>query len=206
MSIYERKNEPIRKFKSKGHSYYTDYFLNDEPIHKKDNYLWFLIFITVTVFFTAIMNIVFSYMEIDKCQKIEYITTLNTWIRFLGFYGLIYYTFLFLCIYFTYVRNICELSESVGSNESSNETSYERMYNNYERSNKESNEYFFKIFVSIFSIFMVIVQCLVTYSYFQYFNNHCTSYTIILYMWISLLMGILSSIFIIFSVFFFSFD
>jgi hypothetical protein len=202
MSIYERKNDPIRKFKSKRPSYYTDYFLNDEPYPKKDNYLWFLIFITVTVFFTAIMNIVFSYMEIDKCQKIEYITTLNKWIRFLGFYGIIYYTFLFLCIYFTYVRNMCESSASLGSNESN----YERMYNNYERSNKESNECFFKIFVSIFTIFMVIVQFLVTYSYFQYFNNQCTSYTIILYMWISLLMGILSSIFIIFSVFFFSFE
>lgn len=192
MSIYDRKN-----FNSRS-SYYNDYFLNDSSTPKRDTYLWFLIFITVTVFFLGIINIVFSYMDIDKCQKLEYITSLNIWIRFLGVCSIIYYIFLFLCIYFIYIRNT--------QNAFNDKVNYERMYNNYERSDQETNSHFFKVFVSIFTIFILIIQGLITYSYFQYFNNHCISYTIIVYIWTSLIVGILSSLFIIFSVFFFSFD
>ena len=195
MSMYERKE---RSFQTKRNnekeyrkpSYYNDYFLNEEP-PKRESYLWFLIFMTVVVFFPAIINIVFSYMDLDKCQEMLYITTLNIWLRFLGIYSIIYYTFVFLCIYFIYIRNTNE--------------NYSRMYNNYDRSEQETHQYFFKVFVTIFTIFMLIVQCLITYSYFQYFNHQCTSYSIIIYMWTSLFLGILSSLFIVFSVFFFQF-
>jgi hypothetical protein len=204
MSIYERndKNErtcqtKINKSKKtekeyKRPYYYNDYFLSDEPSSKRDAHLWFLIFITVVIFFPAIVHIVFSYTDIDKCQEMDYITTLNILLRFLGVYNIIYCTFVFLSIYFIYIRNTNE--------------NYSRMYNNYERSDNETSQYFFKIFITIFTIFMLTIQCLITYAYFQYFNHYCTYYTIIIYMWISLLIGILASIFIIFSIFFFNFD
>lgn len=192
MSIYERKERSFQtKRNERKPSYYNEYIMNDEP-PKRESYLWFLIFMTVVIFFPAIINIVFSYMDLDKCQEMQYITTLNIWLRFLGIYSIIYYTFIFLSIYFIYIRNTNE--------------NYSRMYNNHDRNEHETNQYFFKFFVTIFTIFMLIIQSLVTYSYFQYFNNHCTSYTIILYMWITLFLGFLSSIFIIFSVFFFRFE
>ena len=170
--------------------YYNEYILKDEP-NKNTPYLWGvwgLVFITIMIFLPSIMDIVLSYMEIDKCQEMEYITTLNRWLRFSGACTFVYYIFIFISIYFLYMNNINE--------------NYTRMYTTYERSSREINNYFFKIFVSIFTIFILIIHSFIAYSYFLYFNHYCISYTIIIYMWIRLLIGILISIFIFFIIFY----
>lgn len=177
------KQEYTQEYKKRP-LYYNEYCVNvNEDKDKYTSCLTFLILTTVFVFFPSISDIIYSYMEIDKCQEMNYMITLNNWYRFLGVYSLIYYTFIFMSIYFFYIKN-------------SDET-YSRLYNKSERVDKETNTYFFKIFSSIFTVFLLVIQSIVFYAYFGYFNHYCTSLVIIIYMWIRLLVGILSSIFII---------
>jgi hypothetical protein len=181
--------------KNKKPLYINEYIFNEDNTNtnnKSTSYLFFLFIITLFVFLPSIIDIIFSYLDIDKCQEIEYITTLNKWLRFLGAYSLVYYTFIFLTIYFLYINN--------------NKENYTRMYNVNDRNNRERNGYFFKFFLCIFTVFMLIIQSFVTYAYFQYFNNYCDSYTIIIYMWIRLITGILSSLFIVVNISYMSID
>lgn len=137
--------------------------LHEEVNNKNVSYLYF--FITLFVFLPAILDIVFSYM--DMCQEMEYITTLNRCFRFLCMYSLVYYTFIFLSIYFLYIRNRNE--------------NYTRMYNIADKNARETNNYFFRIFICIFTIFILVIYTFITYSYFKYFSHYCRSYTIIIY-------------------------
>jgi hypothetical protein len=185
--MYERNNMTNNKNINRQPTYYNEYIV-DEQENNKGSYLWFVIFISVFVFLPSMLDIVFSYIEIDVCQNIEHISTLNIFLRYMGISSILYYIFVFLYVYFLYIRNRNE--------------NYTRMNNRYEIIDRETNNNFFKIFITIFTMFILIIQIFITYLYFSYFNHYCTSYTIIIYMWLRLLIGILSSIFIIFSVFF----
>lgn len=173
--------------------YYSEYInenINEDKTNKYKFYLTFLILTTVFVFLPSISDLIYSYMKLDKCQEMTDIIpimplmSLNNWYRFTGIYSLIYYSFIVISMYFLYIKN--------------NNDTYSRLYNISEINETETHTYFFKIFSTIFTLFLLTVQSILFYVYFEYFNHYCNSLTIIIYMWIRLLSGTLSSLFIIF--------
>ena len=167
---YKEKEKPL---------YYTEYIVTEPEKNSFDKYncLFFTLF---SFFFLggSIVDLSYSYMKLDPCQEISYFTTLNDWFRVSGIYGIIYYFFILILV--------ATLSKN-------NYQGYIRMVN---KTNDQSEkcELFYKVCSTFSTVIILMLMAIGCYIYFSFFYIYCKSYTVIVYMWVRLITGFITSI------------
>ena len=186
MNKYERneKSSSSRRFSDEKNKekikekplYYSDYIIADpeKNIFERYNCLFFFL-LSVFVLVQSIIDISYSYVKIDDCQYNSYFISLNDWFRLNGVFGIVYYFFILI------VMSVIAKTNDQG---------YIKMTNNY----NENCEKFYKIFATFATVVMLLINSVGCYIYFSYFFTYCKAYTIIVYMWIRLITGFISSI------------
>ena len=165
--------------------YYNEYFVTEQQNTSSNKWIFLVtILLTIFVFAGSVADIFYSYIKIDNCQDISYFTTLNDWLRVNGVFGICYYFFMVIIIYAFYYNE--------GLNHINN--GYTKMTNNITNNRSEGCEILFRVSSTFFTVIMLLLFAIGSYIYFSYFYTFCKSYSIIVYMWIRLLTGILASI------------
>ena len=123
------------------------------------------------------MDISYSYLDLDACQKNtddSVSLSLNTWLRVNGIYNQFYYIFL-LISYFKFkpyadnnVRNISYYFDSI--------------------------IHCFKFTLLFFTVISLTFLCVGFYSFISYYSHICNNKSIIFYMWVRLIIGLISYI------------
>jgi hypothetical protein len=170
--------------------YYREYIYEsrefEENQNKNHRYIIFFIFLTIFVFFTGIFDIIYASLNIDSCQDIKVKNlTLDIFFNITGIYNLFYY--FYMIGIFSFLYKYTHFFETNG---------YTTMITKEQKNIEESYEYSYKMITTIFTLIMLLIFCADTYFYFLYFNKFCSSYYIIIYMWIRLVIGLISPIFI----------
>lgn len=176
MNKYDHKNreKPL---------YYNDYFMSNNENNEEKSSFIFMMLSTIFVFFTSISDIVYSYISIEDCQEETYFITLNDWFRINGTLGICYYFFLVIIMY-----SLSKYSYK----------GYTRLINTHEKKTGECCEAIYKICGTILTICVLIVLSIGMYMHLSYFCKYCQSNVIIIYMWIRLLIGLVSNLGILF--------
>lgn len=162
--------------------YYNEYVFPDSNEYNEHNenqkiYLLFVI-LTIFVFFGSLIDLVYSYLDIDLCQDQVFILSLNTWFKINGTYGIFYYIFMVVMLYKDYEK-----------------------YDNYQKGyNKMINTNLYKSKITCF-LFIFLTTILLSsfimgsYIFFSFFGKLCESYAINIYTWTRIITGILTSLF-----------
>ena len=161
--------------------YYNDYYVTDITDVKEDNCISIRIFIlllTIFIFIPSVIDICYSYIDIDYCQKLLYFSSLNDWLTVNGIFGLLYYFFIIIIIFA--IKN----NTYIG---------YTKLINDkYE--NDKKYEIFCKVCSTFITLFMLLISSIGCYIFFSYFCKYCKSYTITIYMYIRLITQVITSI------------
>jgi hypothetical protein len=163
--------------------YYNEY-IEENAENKNPKYNYLGLYLTLSfVFLFSISDIAYSYLEIDNCQTRDLSSlTLNNWLSVNGIFGICYSFFILLFLY------------SFFSEEK--EKGYHLLVNKKNETYKTC-ETIYKSLVIFLTIIMLILCSVGCCIYFSFFNHYCQSYSIIIYMWIRLIIGMIISIFII---------
>ncbi len=160
--------------------YYSDYYVTyteSEKLYEKYNCIFMVLF-SIFIFAASIIDLCYSYINIDSCQTVSHITTLNDWFRINGIFGISYYFFMMILIYsLTNVSN----------------KGYVRLVNQQTKTYGEKCEIFYKVCATFVTVIMLSLISIGSYIYFSYIYSYCKSYTILVYMWIRLITGFISS-------------
>lgn len=160
--------------------YYNDYYVTyneSEKNYEKYSCIFVLLF-SIFIFLASVIDICYSYISIDSCQTIPHITTLNDWLRINGIFGIAYYFFMMIIIY----------SLSNVSNKG-----YVRLVNQQTKTYGEKCEIFYKVCATFLTVIMFSLISIGSYIYFSYIHSYCKSEAIVVYMWIRLITGFVSS-------------
>lgn len=167
---YKDKEKPL---------YYSEYILTEVEKNTFDKYnCLFFVLLSIFVLGASIVDLSYSYMKLDNCQDLNYFTTLNDWLRVNGVYGVTYYFFILIIV--------AILSKP-------NYQGYIRMVNT-SNDQSEKCEVFYKVCATFFTFIMFLLIVMGCYIYFSFFYSYCKSYAVIVYMWIRLITGIITSI------------
>jgi hypothetical protein len=169
-SEYKEKEKPL---------YYSEYTVTESEKNTFDKYnCIFFVLLSVFVLGGSIVDLSYSYIKLDNCQEISYFTTLNDWFRVNGIYGVSYYFFILILV-------------SILS-----KPSYQGYIRMVKTSNDQSEkcEIFYKVCATFVTVVMLLLMAIGCYIYFSFFYSYCTSYSIIVYMWIRLITGFITSI------------
>lgn len=180
MKKYERNsNKEIPK-----PLYYSDYYIT-ENTENTNNICLVTVLLTIFIFGGSIADLFYSYMKIDNCQNTSIsFSTLNDWLRVNGIFGICYYFFMIIVMYAFYYNE--------GRNHINN--GYTKMANNVTKEKSENREILYKVSLNFFTIVMLILFSIGFYIYFIDVYSYCKSYAIIVYMWVRIITGFLSSI------------
>jgi len=169
-SEYKDKEKPL---------YYSEYTVAESEKSTFDKYnCLFFVLLSVFVLGGSIVDLSYSYIKLDACQEISYFTTLNDWFRVNGIYGLTYYFFILILV--------ATLSKA-------NYQGYIRMVNTTNEQS-EKCELFYKVCATFVTVVMLLLMAIGCYIYFSFFYSYCKSYAVIVYMWIRLITGFITSI------------
>jgi hypothetical protein len=185
---YNYKSNSSKSSESNKPIYYEDYTVSENNNYSnKYNYIFFIL-LTIFVFISSIIDISYSYLNLDDCTKIKVLTdtTLDVWLRLNGIYGISCYFFMTIIIYTFYCNNYNEEKYN----------GYTLLSNKNIREKSEKYEICYKVFSTVLSIMMLILFSFGFYIFIILYN-YCKSYSIIVYMWIRLISGTLMSIFLI---------
>lgn len=179
-NIKERERGNFSDFKDKDKPlYYSEYTVIESEKNTFDKYnCVFFVLLSVFVLGASILDLSYSYIKLDACQEISYFTTLNDWLRVNGVYGVTYYFFILIIV--------AILSKP-------NYQGYIRMVNT-SNDKSEKCEIFYKICSTFVTFIMFLLMVIGCYIYFSFFYSYCKSYAIIVYMWIRLITGFITSI------------
>lgn len=162
--------------------YYNDYFMEEKNnllTTYEDSNSTSITLLTLFIFCGSITDVIYSYMELDSCQKLSYYIVLNDWLRINGIFGIIFYFCIIIILYC--ISNIYK-------------SGYERLINQNTKRITERQELFYKIFLTVNTIIMLILFSVGFYLFFFHFGEYCRAYAITIYLWIRILSGIVSSI------------
>lgn len=166
--------------------YYNDYVVTGQNKNNNKCLCLVSILLSIFVFSGSILDLIYSYIKIDKCQEISYFTTLDDWLRVNGVFGICYYFFMMTILSVFYYNE--------GRNHINN--GYRKMSVNREN-NEENNEkcqLLYRVTSTFLTVVMLLLFAIGSYIYFSFFYTYCTSYSIIVYMWVRIISGLLSSI------------
>ena len=174
------KNQSINDSNKKP-QYYNDYFIEETnnliTTYQTYNYTSITL-LTIFIFFGSITDLVYSYTQIDSCQKVSYFILLNDWLKINGIFGIIFYFCIIIILYCV---------------SSSYQQGYTRLINQNIKTIEEKREILYKVFLTFNTIIMLLLFSLGGYLFFFHISELCRSYAITIYMWIRLVSGILSS-------------
>jgi len=179
------KNQSTNDSNQKSH-YYNDYIIEENngliTTYQTNNYTSITL-LTIFIFFGSITDVVYSYTQIDTCQRVSYFILLNDWFRINGIFGIIFYFCIIIILYCI---------------SSSYQQGYTRLINQNTKTIAEKREIVYKVFLTFNTTIMLLLFSFGAYLFFYHFSELCRSYAITIYMWIRLLSGIVSSIVLLF--------
>lgn len=185
-TFYAESYKDSNEEKSSKPLYYNEYFVTEKNSTNSKYSCWFSLFLSIFVFSGSLADLIYSYIKIDKCQEISYFTTLDDWLRSNGIFGIFYYFFMMIILSVMYYNE--------GRNHINN--GYRKMSVNRENNNEnnEKCQLLFRVTSTFLTVVMLLLFCIGAYIYFSFFYTYCTSYSIIVYMWIRIISGLLYSV------------
>lgn len=186
MKLYKNQSTSESYSSNQKSSYYNDYVIeeNNNIITTYQTYnCTSVTLLTIFIFFGSITDVVYSYTQIDSCQKVSYFILLNDWLRINGIFGIIFYFSIIIILYCI---------------SSSYQQGYTKLINQNIKMIEEKREILYKVFLTFNTIIMLLFFTFGAYLFFFHISELCRSYAITIYMWIRLLSGIVSSIALLF--------
>jgi hypothetical protein len=143
---------------------------------RKDAFKRLLLFLSLYVFLFSILDLIYSYLLIEDCQEKTFLSlslTLNMWFRINGFYGVVYYFTVMIITYYLFTQRTFYRATGFPT--------YECRYYGHVAG------------CLTITLFMLLWFLIGFYMFLSYFYTLCTTQTVVVYLWIRLISGSLSS-------------
>lgn len=146
---------------------------------RKKAFAYLLLLLTSYTLLFSILDIVYSFLSIEKCQTEsdkDLSLTLNLWFRVSGIYGISYYAVSTVVYYFLYTQRTFYRASSFGN---------ENLQNVY---------YASVSLCLLFTFVMMIWFVQGFYMLITFYGKVCSTQTILVYVWIRLITGCITTI------------
>ena len=146
---------------------------------RKKSFSYLLILLTSYVLLFFVLDLVYSFLSLEKCQtesdKDLYLS-LNIWFRVNGIYGISYYTVSMIVYYFLFTQRTFYRASSIQN---------------------ENLQNIYYACVSLFLLFTFVMMIWFVQGFYMlitFYAKLCTTQTILVYLWIRLITGCITTI------------